>query len=113
MVFVPDPHQDRLLLLIPMAVAGLALSALVTSLYGFVAEYYPAPLRSTGVGLAAMIGRSSAVAGSYGGIYLFEASGMRGFFAGIALLALLPLVLLLSRRRAAEVPAAMAEVGEG
>ena len=105
----PSPRAGQLLLVAPMAVSGLALSALITGLYGYVTEAYPANIRSTGVGLAAMVGRSSAVVGSFGGVYVLSGFGLRGFFAGIALLALLPLLLLWASRRARPAPPAAVE----
>jgi AAHS family 4-hydroxybenzoate transporter-like MFS transporter len=88
----PDAGQWHVM--VPMAASGFMMSAMITSVFAFATESYPVDIRSTGVGMAAMVGRSSAVLGSYGGVFVLDGFGIRGFFASIAALCLLPLFLL-------------------
>jgi MFS transporter, AAHS family, 4-hydroxybenzoate transporter len=88
------PDAATLRVMIPMAASGFMMSAMLTAVFAYATDVYPVDIRSTGVGMAAMIGRSSAVLGSYGGVMVLDGVGMRGFFVVIAALCLLPLFLL-------------------
>jgi AAHS family 4-hydroxybenzoate transporter-like MFS transporter len=101
------PDAGNLPVIVPMAASGFMMSAMITCIFAFATDAYPVDIRSTGVGMSAMIGRSSAVIGSYGGIYALDAMGIHGFFALIGALYALPLLMLwtLPRHTAASPPA--------
>ena len=66
-----------------LGVAGGAVFALQVGLYGLATHVYPAPVRATGVGMAATIGRLGAIAGAFGGGMLISAD-TRLYFATLA-----------------------------
>jgi AAHS family 4-hydroxybenzoate transporter-like MFS transporter len=89
-----QPAAGQFPVMVPMAASGFMMSAMITAIFAHATEVYPVEIRATGVGMAAMVGRSSAVVGSYGGIFVLDWFGIRGFFAIIAVLCALPLFLL-------------------
>ncbi|HVW70653.1 MAG TPA: MFS transporter [Steroidobacteraceae bacterium] len=73
---------------VPLAVAGATANGLIILLYSLGAELFPAPIRSTGLGLAATAGRTGAIATAFLGGRITEVTGVAGFFALTALLLL-------------------------
>lgn len=84
-----------------LLVAGLGVSGMVTVLFIYAAQIYPAAIRSTGLGLAETSGRLGAVLGSYAGAFFL--TGIASFFLVLAALAAVILLVfwIASRRRAA------------
>jgi len=66
---------------------GLSVSAFLTVLYAYVAQVYPASIRSTALGIAETAGRLGAVGGSFAGAYVVGGDGVAAFFGSLAVLA--------------------------
>lgn len=101
LVVAPGAAGGSTLILTMMTVVGFGISSLMTALYAFAAGYYPAALRASGLGIADMIGRAASVIASLVAVYLFEATGLRGFFLILALLSVTPAALMFASRQPA------------
>lgn len=114
-LLVQGPGGSDLAVIVPMALSGFMMSAMITTIFALATEVYPAPIRSTGVGMAAMLGRSTAVLGSYGGIYALDVIGMRGYFVVLGAICLVPVLMLwagtAARRVTQTAPAVAVDIG--
>lgn len=78
---VPTP-----VLLTCLFLSGLGVSGFLTVLYAYVAQVYPASIRSTGLGIAETAGRLGAVGGAFTGAYLVSGGGIALFFGSLAII---------------------------
>lgn len=67
-----------------LGIVGGLINAVQTTMYALAAHVYPTPVRATGVGSAAAVGRLGAIASTYAGAAALEAGGTRLFFGAIA-----------------------------
>lgn len=67
-----------------LGVVGGLINAVQTTMYALAAHVYPTPVRATGVGSAAAVGRLGAIASTYAGAAALEAGGTPLFFGLIA-----------------------------
>ena len=74
-----------------LGMAGAAIFALQVGLYGLATHVYPAPIRATGVGMAATLGRVGAIAGAFGGGVLIAAD-LSFYFVALAVGLLIAIV---------------------
>lgn len=101
LVLVPlDPHGGRMALILPMMLAGFSMSGLMTALFAHVTAIYPPQIRSTGLGMADMVGRGTSVIASFSAIYVLQTLGFRGFFGALAVLLVVPALVLAGRNPA-------------
>jgi AAHS family benzoate transporter-like MFS transporter len=88
------------------AVAGFGGLGTQNMINDYIAQFYPAPVRATGLGWALAVGRIGAIAGpSYGAVLISLGGGVPVAAAAFAAPALAGAVLMLSLRTAAATPA--------
>ncbi len=93
-----NPEVPQLLFLAPIAFIGFMSAGLMTALFALVTKLYPADIRSTGIGMAEMVGSVTTVMSSFVAIFALDLLGLRLFFFGLAVIAALPLVLLTAKK---------------
>jgi AAHS family 4-hydroxybenzoate transporter-like MFS transporter len=86
-------------IIVMLTITGAAINGVQTTMYALGAHVYPAPMRATGVGTAASIGRTGAVLSGYVGAWALEYRGSASFFwvVGISM-AICAIALLIVRR---------------
>jgi AAHS family 4-hydroxybenzoate transporter-like MFS transporter len=67
-------------IIVMLTITGAAINGVQTTLYALAAHVYPAPMRATGVGTAASVGRTGAVLSGYVGAWALEYRGSASFF---------------------------------
>jgi AAHS family 4-hydroxybenzoate transporter-like MFS transporter len=86
-----------------LALTGGLINAVQTTMYALAAHVYPTPMRATGVGAAASVGRLGAILSGYAGVWALERGGSVAFFGLMALALLVVFVALAQVRRHAPV----------
>ena len=71
-------------IVVMLGVTGGLINAVQTTMYALAAHVYPTPVRATGVGSAAAVGRTGAILSTYAGAWALESGGTRLFFVLIA-----------------------------
>jgi len=71
-------------IIVMLTITGAAINGVQTTLYALAAHVYPAPMRATGVGTAASVGRTGAVLSGYVGAWALEYRGSASFFWVVA-----------------------------
>jgi MFS transporter, AAHS family, 4-hydroxybenzoate transporter len=89
-----------------LAITGCMLNGLITALYAAATYVFPAAVRSTGIGTAAMAGRLGAISGALIGVRALKFDGLAGFFLATAAVLLIAALCLRTtgRAHAAEPP---------
>lgn len=97
--FALTPDRTELLM-IALGVQGFTLGGVQVMLYALAVQFFPAHIRTTGIGSAASIGRLGAIISSALGAVVL-ASGSFGFFLAIAIAQLACMMCVLKIRRPA------------
>ena len=84
-----DASTSAFTVIVMLCLTGCFINAVQTTMYALAAQMYPTEIRATGVGTAASIGRSGAIASTYAGTWALDAGGPRAFFllVGAAMIA--------------------------
>lgn len=84
-IFAYGSEQAQSILVL-FAIIGFCLSVIQVQIYTLAAASYPTPIRSTGVGWAAGMGRFGGIWSSFIGSFLLTSGGVVLFFLGVAAL---------------------------
>ncbi len=76
-----------------MVIEGIFIAGIHNVVYTMAAHAYPPFIRATGVGAASTVGRIGAILSSYTGVIALELGGADAYFASIAILLTLCLIV--------------------